>query len=100
MSNNHEMTDKLVLVTGATGGIGYIAARELARKGARVVIVGRNPQKTAAAVEQIKAAWPEAEVHIYDADHGFHCDQRGSFSAVPAGMAQARTFRYFAKYLG
>lgn len=51
-------------------------------------------------VEQIKAAWPDAEVHVYDADHGFHCDQRGSFSAVPAGMAQARTFRYFAKYLG
>lgn len=51
-------------------------------------------------VDKVKSAWPAAEVHVYDADHGFHCDQRGSFSAVPAGMAQARTFRHFAKHLG
>jgi NAD(P)-dependent dehydrogenase (short-subunit alcohol dehydrogenase family) len=48
------MTGKLVLVTGGTGGIGEVAARELARKGAKVVIVGRNPQKTATVAEQIK----------------------------------------------
>ncbi len=52
------------------------------------------------AVESVIAAWPSAEVFVYDADHGFHCDQRGSFSAVPAGIAQARTFRHFAKHLG
>ena len=52
---DNEMTGKLVLVTGGTGGIGAVAARELARKGAKVVIVGRNPQRTAAMVEQIKA---------------------------------------------
>ena len=52
---NNGMTGKVVLVTGGTAGIGEVAARELARQGAKVVIVGRNPQKTAAVAEQIKA---------------------------------------------
>ena len=51
-------------------------------------------------VDQIRSAWSDAEVHAYDADHGFHCDARASFSPVPAGMARARTFRLFAKHLG
>lgn len=76
MSNSHEMTDKLVLVTGATGGIGYIAARELARKGARVVIVGRNPEKTAAAVEQIKAATGNPAVEYLLADLSLKAEVR------------------------
>ena len=36
------MSGKVCLVTGATSGIGLVAARELARQGALVVIVGRN----------------------------------------------------------
>jgi len=52
---NNGMTGKLVLVTGGTAGIGEVAARELARQGAKVVIVGRNPQKTAAVADQIKS---------------------------------------------
>ena len=52
---DHNMKDKLVLVTGGTAGIGEVAARELARKGAKVVIVGRNPQKTARVAEALRA---------------------------------------------
>lgn len=45
------MDGKQCLITGGTNGIGLIAARELARQGAHVVIVGRNPEKTAHTVE-------------------------------------------------
>lgn len=43
------------MITGGSDGIGYAAARELARMGARVVIVGRSAAKTDAAVERIIA---------------------------------------------
>ena len=41
------------MITGGSDGIGYVAARELARMGARVVIVGRNAAKTDGAVQRI-----------------------------------------------
>ena len=50
----NEMNGKVVLVTGATNGIGKVTALELAKKGATVVIVGRNPEKTAAIVAELQ----------------------------------------------
>ena len=52
---NNRMHGKICLVTGGSDGIGYAASRELARLGARVVIVGRNSAKTEAAARQIIA---------------------------------------------
>ena len=49
-----EMDGKVVLVTGGTNGIGKVTAFELAKKGATVVIAGRNPDKTQATVKEIK----------------------------------------------
>lgn len=46
---------KTALVTGATSGIGYETALGLARQGARVVIVGRNAEKTARVVAELEA---------------------------------------------
>jgi carboxymethylenebutenolidase len=51
-------------------------------------------------VEKVTAAWPDTTVYVYDAQHGFNCDQRASFGAVPAAIAQARTFRFFDEQLG
>ncbi len=47
------MEDKTCLITGGSDGIGYVAARELARMGARVLIVGRNVAKTEEAASRI-----------------------------------------------
>ena len=54
MVNGNIMKDKVVLITGATDGIGKEAAKNLAAMDAELVIVGRNPQKTESAVEDIK----------------------------------------------
>ena len=47
------MEGKTCLITGGSDGIGYVAARELARMGAQVVIVGRNATKTEDAANRI-----------------------------------------------
>lgn len=50
------MQGKTVLITGATNGIGKVAAQDLIGQGAEVWIVGRNPQKTASTAYQLGAA--------------------------------------------
>jgi len=47
-----ELTGKNVIITGANTGIGYIAARELARWGARVILACRNQEKAEEAVKK------------------------------------------------
>jgi NAD(P)-dependent dehydrogenase (short-subunit alcohol dehydrogenase family) len=48
------MDGKICLVTGGSSGIGYYTAREIARMGAVVIILGRNELKCIAAVEAIQ----------------------------------------------
>jgi carboxymethylenebutenolidase len=50
-------------------------------------------------VEAFKKAQPGVEVHVYAADHGFNCDQRGSYDAAAAKLARERTLAFFAKHL-
>ena len=50
-------------------------------------------------VEAFKRAHPEVEVHIYNANHGFNCDQRGAWNEPAARLARERTLAFFAKHL-
>ncbi|KQP12803.1 dienelactone hydrolase family protein [Pseudorhodoferax sp. Leaf267] len=51
-------------------------------------------------VEAFKKAHPEVEVHVYAADHGFNCDQRGSYDAPAAQLALQRTLSFFQQHVG
>ena len=48
------MKDKIVLITGATNGIGKQTALSLAKMNAQVIIAGRNQKSGAEAVDEIK----------------------------------------------
>ena len=51
-------------------------------------------------VQAFAAAQPGVQVHAYAADHGFNCDQRGSYDAPAAKLALERTLAFFAQHLG
>jgi len=53
-----------------------------------------------ASVEEFKQVHPTLPVYIYAADHGFNCDQRGSYDAAAAKLAQERTLEFFRKHVG
>ena len=46
-------------------------------------------------VEKIKQARPEVPVYVYAADHGFSCDERGSFDKTASDLALTRTLAFF-----
>ena len=52
------MNGKLVLITGATGGIGKETARALYAMGAHVVLVGRNPEKMEQVIAELSSQNP------------------------------------------
>ena len=70
------MEGKTCLITGGSDGIGYVAARELARLGAQVFIVGRNAFKTKDAVDRIRDETGNREVCYLLADLSSQGDVR------------------------
>ena len=59
---------KTVLVTGSTGGIGKETARQLADRGASVVLVGRDANRARAAVEELRSSSGRKSVEAITAD--------------------------------
>ncbi|MFN8257369.1 MAG: SDR family oxidoreductase [Bacteroidales bacterium] len=62
------MKDKICLITGATSGIGFVTALELAVKGATVIVCGRDQEKTANAVLKIRKESNNPKVDFLVAD--------------------------------
>ncbi len=61
-----EINGKVVIITGASSGLGEAAARMLARKGARLVLGARREERLQALVEAIKADGGEAIYRVTD----------------------------------
>ncbi|HZU39326.1 MAG TPA: SDR family NAD(P)-dependent oxidoreductase, partial [Gemmataceae bacterium] len=68
MASSLPMTGKTCLITGATSGIGLVTAHELARMGARVLLVGRDRARTEAAITAIRTQTGSTAVESFLAD--------------------------------
>jgi len=62
------MRGKVVVITGATSGIGQIAAVRLAALGARIVLVARNQQRAEATLARLREAGPDLAHRAHLAD--------------------------------
>jgi retinol dehydrogenase-12 len=72
----NSMGGKVCLVTGATAGLGFVTARELAARGATVIVVGRDPGRCADACQRIVSATQNERVNWIRADLSSQRDVR------------------------
>ncbi|HEV7431999.1 MAG TPA: SDR family NAD(P)-dependent oxidoreductase [Steroidobacteraceae bacterium] len=70
------MLGKTVVITGATSGIGEVAALRLAERGARMVLVARDPVRARATIARLASAGPECAHAVYFADLAVLAEQR------------------------
>lgn len=59
----------------------------------------KDPHIGPAEIEKIKAAHPDLPLFLYDAGHGFNCDQRKDYEPESAKLARQRTLEFFSRYL-
>lgn len=87
----------------AQHGGGMTTADEVARQPQVPVLAHFGQHDHWISVDSVRAfarAHPDVQVHVYDADHGFNCDQRGSYDEASALVARDRTLAFFAKHVG
>ena len=65
-----DQSGKVAVITGANSGLGFEASRELAGKGATVVMAVRNTEKGEAAAARIRTEVPKADLHVRKMDLG------------------------------
>jgi len=57
-NHSQDMTGKVVAITGTTSGTGYVCAREVAKKGATVILLNRSSQRAENSLEQLRKEVP------------------------------------------
>jgi short-subunit dehydrogenase len=74
------LKDQVIVITGASSGIGLVTARAAAKRGAKVLLVARSEAALSDVVAEIRAAGGEADYHVADV---------GDADAVTAAAAHA-----------
>jgi carboxymethylenebutenolidase len=57
----------------------------------------KDPHIPMSDVDRIRAADPDGVFHLYPADHGFNCEDRGTYDAASAALARERTLAFLAE---
>lgn len=76
------MVGKTIVMTGATSGIGQVAAESLAAQGARIVFVARDRARAETTLAALKKAGPQTEHHAHYADLSSVADMKRVASEI------------------
>lgn len=76
------MTNKVVAVTGTTSGTGFICARELAKRGATVILLNRKSERSERAHKQLIESVPAGKFDPVDCDLQDFADVRRAMEAI------------------
>jgi NAD(P)-dependent dehydrogenase (short-subunit alcohol dehydrogenase family) len=83
-NHSHDMTNKVVAITGTTSGTGYVCAREVAKKGAAVILLNRESERSKQSYNQLLQEVPEGK---FDP---IHCDLQ-SFASVKDAVEEIKS---------
>lgn len=83
-NHTRDMTGRVAAVTGTTSGTGYVCARELAKRGASVVLLNRESPRATSALERLQAEVPDG---IF---YSVPCDLQ-HFGSVRSAIATIRS---------
>lgn len=64
----NDVTNKTILITGATDGLGKLLAQRAAKAGAQLILHGRNPQKGEALLHELSSLTNNERLAYYNAD--------------------------------
>ena len=78
------MDGKVVVITGGTSGIGQVAATELARQGARIILIARDPIRAARALAVVSGAGPAVIHRVVYADLSSIAETRRAAAEIAA----------------
>jgi carboxymethylenebutenolidase len=82
-------------------GGGVLAAKDESPRMPTILHFGaKDAHIPVAGVKEFEALHPTLPVYVYDADHGFNCDERGSYDAPSAALAGQRIFDFFKREIG
>jgi NAD(P)-dependent dehydrogenase (short-subunit alcohol dehydrogenase family) len=82
------MHGKICVVTGATSGIGLVTAQALARQGATLIVVARNPERGAATVSRIQRETGNSAVELMVSDLSIQAQVRRLASEIQQRFAR------------
>lgn len=83
-AGRHSMAGRTVLVTGPTSGIGRAAVSSFARMHARVLLVGRDPERLELARTELVGWSGNSQIATYQADMGSLASVRAAADAIAA----------------
>ena len=81
-----DLSGRVVAITGASSGLGEESARAMSAKGARVLMLARDPEKNAAAAERVRASVPGADLALHTVDLADLASIESFGGAVAAGI--------------